>query len=189
MKALIISAHPDDEILGCGSTTSKLRSFGHTVDTFIIGNGRGSPLDNRFDSRPLLDLVERIEKRIELLQPSRIYTHSACDLNVDHSMVHKAVLTATRPVPGQIVKEVYCFETVSSTEWNFDVSFKPNLYETISYADLIYKIGELRRLYQEEMREAPHPRSTDTLIHLAAWRGSTVGAQYAEAFEVIREIR
>lgn len=39
MNFLIIAAHPDDEILGCGGTTAKLVEGGHMVYTLILGEG------------------------------------------------------------------------------------------------------------------------------------------------------
>ena len=38
-KILVVAAHPDDEILGCGGTTSKLAQKGDTVYTLILGKG------------------------------------------------------------------------------------------------------------------------------------------------------
>ena len=51
--------------------------------------------------------------------PDVVYTHHAGDLNVDHRVTSLAVLTATRPLPASIVREVYAFEVPSSTEWAF----------------------------------------------------------------------
>lgn len=39
MKILIIAAHPDDEILGCGGTISRLINEGHTAFSLILGEG------------------------------------------------------------------------------------------------------------------------------------------------------
>ena len=75
--------------------------------------------DNRFDTVSLLDIVKAVEKRIGQLRPSIVYTHHGGDLNVDHQITYRAVLTATRPMADQPVREIYAFETVSSTEWNF----------------------------------------------------------------------
>ena len=49
------------------------------------------------------------------------------------------------------------------------------------------KINALKE-YQNEMRSWPHSRSIETVGHLMRWRGSTVGLEAAESFEVIREI-
>jgi LmbE family N-acetylglucosaminyl deacetylase len=39
MKILIIAAHPDDEVLGCGGTIAKLVEKGYEVFTLILGEG------------------------------------------------------------------------------------------------------------------------------------------------------
>ena len=57
--------------------------------------------DNRFDTVPLLDVVKIVEGLVERLAPRTIYTHHAGDLNVDHGVIHRAVMTATgRPATG-----------------------------------------------------------------------------------------
>ncbi|PCJ61788.1 MAG: GlcNAc-PI de-N-acetylase [Planctomycetota bacterium] len=39
MNILIIAAHPDDEVLGCGGVMAKLSSEGHDVHVLILGEG------------------------------------------------------------------------------------------------------------------------------------------------------
>ena len=39
MKILIISAHPDDEVLGCGGSMVKWAKLGHDVHVLIMGEG------------------------------------------------------------------------------------------------------------------------------------------------------
>jgi len=48
-----------------------------------------------------------------------VYTHHQGDLNIDHALVSRAVITATRPLSLESVPEVYAFEVPSSTEWMF----------------------------------------------------------------------
>ena len=71
--------------------------------------------DNRLDSLDRLDLIKRIEERIELHQPDCVYVHHSGDVNVDHRRLHEAVVTACRPVPGHVVKRLLSFEVASST--------------------------------------------------------------------------
>ncbi len=52
--------------------------------------------DNKMDSVPLLDITQSIEKKISEVKPDIIYTHHIGDLNIDHQITHKAVMTACR---------------------------------------------------------------------------------------------
>jgi N-acetylglucosamine malate deacetylase 1 len=145
--------------------------------------------DNKMDSIPLLEIIKEIEKAIMNLQPEVIYTHHIGDLNVDHQVTHKAVITACRPQPDFCVKEIYAFEVLSSTEWQTPgvESFNPNVFVDITdYIDIKKQVLEV---YSEEMRQPPHSRSIDNALRLNALRGNSVGVDYAEAFELIRMIR
>lgn len=42
MGVLVVAAHPDDEILGCGATLARLAQAGETVDILILGEGAAS---------------------------------------------------------------------------------------------------------------------------------------------------
>jgi LmbE family N-acetylglucosaminyl deacetylase len=145
--------------------------------------------DNRFDSVDLLNIIKVLEKYIEKIKPDVIYTHHYGDLNVDHRKTYEAVLTATRPIEEDCVKEIYCFETVSSTEWNFEYikPFKPNYFVDITKT-LGIKLKAME-CYKSELRDFPHPRSIENLEASAKKWGSVVGLKYAEAFEVMRIIK
>jgi len=226
MDALIVAAHPDDEVLGCGGTVAGMVREGSSVYIAILGEGITSRYDereradrglvdalharsrqaagilgaaelfthnlpdNRFDTVPLLDIVKIVEGLIESLKPEVIYTHHGGDLNIDHAIVHRAVLTASRPLADCPVKRLYAFEVPSSTEWSFgqlQPVFRPNVFTDIS-ATLETKI-EAMGLYEDEARPFPHPRSPEALRAIARKWGSTAGMEAAEAFELIREVR
>lgn len=146
--------------------------------------------DNRFDQVDLLDIVKVVENKVREIQPEIIYTHYSGDLNVDHQYTARAVLTATRPIGNQPVKEIYAFETLSSTEWNFDYSnqsgFSPNVY--IDITDYYFKKEQAMKCYVSELCEWPHPRSLDGMDILSKYRGMSVGENRAEAFMLIRKI-
>ena len=52
--------------------------------------------DNRFDTVPLLDVIKIVEDLVKRFQPQVVYTHHGGDLNIDHVITSRAVLTATR---------------------------------------------------------------------------------------------
>lgn len=144
--------------------------------------------DNRLDSLPLIEVIQRIEPIVRKLRPNIIYTHHHGDLNVDHRITHQAVLTACRPMPGCTVQAIYAFEVMSSTDWATPTAqpFIPNHYVDIS-AQLSTKLDAIKA-YQLEMRDAPHSRSTEHLNMLARHRGYSVGMMAAEAFMTIRTL-
>ena len=183
MIFLVIAAHPDDEILGCGGTTARLRAEGHTVHERIIGKGRGDELDQRFDTQPLLHYIQQIEGWIQELQPEIVYSHWRGDLNRDHKIIAEAVEVATRPLPGCPVKEVYAFEIPG------DRQFVPDTWVPLEHEHGMNKTWRMNKEYQAEMRKWPHPRSIEGIWMQAQYRGMQCGHEYAEAFQVVRIVR
>jgi len=145
--------------------------------------------DNSMDSVPILKIIQFIEKKINKVKPDAIFTHFESDLNVDHQITSKAVITACRPIKNQSVKSILFFEILSSSEWNISIknkSFKPNYYVDIGKS-LKSKIKALK-YYKREMRKWPHPRSIQGVKLLSKTRGSSVGLSHAEAFILGRHI-
>ncbi len=215
---LVVAAHPDDEVLGCGGTIARHAAEGDIVHVVFLADGEGArqgvsadatagregaaatalrilgaavPIflgleDNRLDAYALLDIVRPVEKVLAALEPDVVYTHHGGDLNIDHELAYRAVMTACRPLPGSPTREIYSFEVVSSTEWGGPGvrDFTPQMYVDIS-AYLALKRQALAA-YGEEMRAAPHARSIENVAALAAYRGGSVGVAAAEAFMVMR---
>ena len=143
--------------------------------------------DNRFDSVSLLDIVKAIEEIKSQIKPDTIFTHYQKDLNIDHQKTYQAVITATRPMQGESVKEIYSFDILSSTEWNYPISFSPDFYVDINgYLD---KKIEAMKCYNSELRDYPHPRSLKGIELSAKYWGMRVGLEYAEAFSIVRIIK
>jgi LmbE family N-acetylglucosaminyl deacetylase len=144
--------------------------------------------DNRFDSIPILDIIKVVEKEKISFSPEVIFTHHGGDLNIDHQITFKAVVTASRPTKNESVKSILSFETFSGTEWqvtNHPQIYRPNLYIEISKENL-----EAKKLAMEsyflERRDFPHPRSSESLEISAQKNGITVGYKLAESFCIIR---
>ncbi len=143
--------------------------------------------DNRFDSVDLLDIVKVVSKVKDEIKPDIIFTHYEHDLNIDHQRTYKAVLTATRPMQNECVKEIYSFEILSSTEWNYPISFSPDTYYDIGNT-LDLKIKAMTE-YKSEFCEYPHPRSLEGIELNAKYQGMRVGKKAVEAFKSIRVLR
>jgi LmbE family N-acetylglucosaminyl deacetylase len=221
---LVVAAHPDDEILGCGGTVARLANEGAKVYTLLLGQGiaaRHDSLDkkeyqeqiaklkkcthdangvigvqevfsfdfpdNKFDTVALLDIVKTIEKIKYKIKPDVIFTHYEKDLNIDHRITYEAVITATRPLPGEMVREIYSFEVLSSTEWHYPLAFSPNTFFDISKS-MNLKLEALG-CYKTEVTDYPHPRSLEGVELNAKTWGMKVGVKFAEAFNCVRCIK
>lgn len=138
--------------------------------------------DNRMDSIPLIDVIQKLELITDKVKPNIIYTHHHGDLNVDHRITHQAVMTACRPLPESCVRAIYAFEVMSSTEWATPTQepFLPNYFVDISKYLNIKR--DALNAYHVEMRNVPHSRSFEHLSSLAIHRGNSVGVFAAEAF-------
>ena len=218
---LVVAAHPDDEVIGCGGFIAKQTQNGYPVHIVFMSNGvssrelgdhkkllnlilqrkenaiKASKIlgakstkfldfpDNSMDSVPLLNVAKELEKVVRKLNPSIIITHSKSDLNIDHRVTHEAVLISSRPKPGNEVQKIMFFEIPSSTNWN-PTSPQFNPLEFVDVTEFINKKIDALNCYGSEICPTPHTRSLDGILALNKYRGTTVGKNLAEAFEIGR---
>lgn len=145
--------------------------------------------DQRIDARPFLDLVRDVEKAIDKFKPDVIYTHNPHDLNLDHELVARAVVTACRP-GKTTAKRILAFEIPSSTECLPPACgrpFEPNVFVEVETRHMERKLTALM-CYQDEVRPFPNGRSGVAVKALAQWRGVCAGVMEAESFMLIREV-
>ena len=211
-RVLVIAAHPDDELLGCGGTLALHARAGDEVTAVIACEGESlrygpggagqaehmrraartlglvesRPLgfpDQRLDTQSLLDLIVPLERTVRELRPSVIYCQFGGDANQDHELLFRAALVATRPIEP-FIEAVYAFDTASSTEWGYPRSFIPDTWVDIS-TTLEQKIAAMA-CYESEVRPYPHPRSLDALRHRARAWGNQCCMDAAEVFMTVR---
>lgn len=125
-NVLIVAAHPDDEVLGCGGTMHRLTQYGHTVTTCILASEAGSregrpglaeltqhtlraqvvlnaspPILGLFpnielNNVPHLALVKFIEDAFRATRAEVVFTHHPADINNDHLHTSIACQAAAR---------------------------------------------------------------------------------------------
>ena len=141
--------------------------------------------DNQLDDYPLLEIIKKTEKIIYKYKPDIIYTHFNGDLNIDHQIISRAVVTAARPVLKKNIKKIYLMEILSSSNLMLDEknSFCPNSYVDISNFISIKK--KCLIIYKKEMMTFPQIRSIKSIINLNSYRGSEISTKYAEAFKIL----
>ena len=68
-KILIIAAHPDDEILGCGGTIAKLKDT-HEIKVLFMTNGVSARGENKIKIKKRRDACENLFKYLNICKPT-----------------------------------------------------------------------------------------------------------------------
>ena len=87
------------------------------------------------------------------------------------------------------VRRVLSYEVLSSTDAappHPNAAFIPNVFSDVT-SHIEGKL-EIMALYETEIQSDPMPRSMSVIRALARYRGATIGAEYAEAFMLVREL-
>lgn len=219
-RVLIIAPHADDEVLGCGGTMARHVDNGDEVHVLVttLGDPQIYPREvqeklhqelsaahdvlgvstvqfleffaPKLDTIPGYELAGAIDGVIRSLQPNIIYVPHRGDLHRDHQEVYQATLVAARPINGCSVRQIFCYETLSETEWAAplgDQTFIPTVFVNIT--DYLERKIKAMGCYESQLKQPPHPRSLEALTALAKLRGATANLLAAEAFMLVREIR
>ncbi len=155
------------------------------IDSFIWDFP--APRLNTFES---YKISNKITKLINKIKPEIVYLPHRGDIHLDHKVVFESALVALRPNNNFIVNEIYCYETLSETEWAqpfSDTVFFPNHFNIVSKKDMQNKLKAMS-MYKSQLKEFPNPRSLKAIENLARLRGSTINQDFAESFYLIRKI-
>lgn len=135
-------------------------------------------------------LLTSIEPVVQQVCPEVAYLPHAGDLHQDHRTVAHAANIALRSISASFVRRILAYEIPSSTDQVFPGSapaFAPNVYLDITN-HLERKLAAMAA-YQRESRPFPHPRSPEMQRAHAQRRGAQCGAEAAEAYMLLRELR
>jgi LmbE family N-acetylglucosaminyl deacetylase len=85
VRILVVAAHPDDEVLGCGGTIARMADLGHEVYAAILGEGVTSRSPSREDADPgLVDtLHQECRQAAEFLGVRELFAHGLPDNRFD----------------------------------------------------------------------------------------------------------
>lgn len=143
----------------------------------------------RLDTIPQYKLNGILTDIVDTVQPDEVFIPHRGDMHRDHQIVADAAMVALRPNRSHKAKRVLAYEVLSETDWNIpntQNAFIPNVYEDIT-KQINFKLMAMEG-YKSQLREYPAARSLEGIKALAVHRGVTVGAKYAEAFMLIREV-
>ena len=218
---IVVSAHPDDEILGVGGTLMKHKKK-EDVITWIIAteinikmgfskdqiNSRKKEIEQiknkigiskvhnfnypttSLSSSSVNELIPKISEIFKKCKPEIIYVVNRSDAHSDHRHLFNAVFACTKSFRHNYIKKVLMYECISETEFAPALpenQFIPNYFVNITN-EIDDKI-KLMEVYKSELGIHPFPRSIENIKALAKYRGAMVGANYAEAFSVLKIIK
>ncbi len=142
------------------------------------------------DQFPRYKMSNEISAIIKKIGADTVYIPHRGDCHKDHTIIHECAMVACRPLANCSVKHVYAYETLSETEWGEPVAadfFVPVKYNTFTNEEFQKKLDAMS-CFKSQLYPFPASRSLVAIEALAKYRGCTVSAERAEAFEVLRDI-
>ena len=142
------------------------------------------------DQYPRYKMSNEISSVIKKIGADTVFIPHRGDCHKDHAIIHECAMVACRPLANCTMKRVYAYETLSETEWGEPVEadfFVPVKYNTFTTDAFAVKL-EAMSCFKSQLYPFPASRSLEAIEALAKYRGCTVSAERAEAFEVLREV-
>lgn len=212
-NALVVIAHPDDEVLGCAGLIRKLSSEGKQVSLMFLNNGCNlredfDPANIKSQINAVADLLgasnvvvsnfetaefekysqnsfnNEVATVVKMFEIDTIITHDSNDLHKDHRIVNEAAMVAGRFKSGSKVKNILTFPVISSSDISPTWKFAPNLY--VDIADHLQTKKDAMKLYRTEYNEMVVNRGDDAIETWARFFGLQSNHTYAEAYRIIR---
>ena len=201
MNVVVFSPHPDDAEVLMGGTIAKYAQKGHNVQIVLVTipdqkerRGKESeeaaatlgarlsvldlePYELAFNRR----LVELFDKILKDYQPDVIYTSWLHDSHQDHITVAQTTIAAARKNNCSL----YMYEQALPSGLT-PYSFRAQAFVDISDTILLKKNAVMA--HKSQMAKFGK-QWLDGIIARATYTGCRVNTQYAEAFEVVREIK
>jgi LmbE family N-acetylglucosaminyl deacetylase len=140
------------------------------------------------DQISMTKLVCEISNVFTEFEPTEVLLPHPGDVHSDHRVAFNAASACIKWFRYPSVKRAMTYETLSETEFGInplDKLFAPNLFVDIS--DQLDNKLKLLSIYKSELGSHPFPRSIESVRSLALLRGSQMGTQAAEAFQILRQ--
>ena len=146
-NVVVVAAHPDDEVLGCGGAIARHARLGDRVHVVVVTRGMPEVFSPAFieqgrrelaeahkilnvasvkfldfpapalDTTPGYLVADAIRAVLVEIQPHIVYLPHHGDIHGDHRAVNRATLVAARPNGTLRVSRMLAYETLSESEW------------------------------------------------------------------------
>ncbi len=210
MNVLFLSAHLDDAEAAAGGTISRLLEENHEVtylglslceesvppgfpsdvlaaecqaSTDVLGIPKENLIVRNFPVRRFpehrQEILDELIRVRNTLRPGIAIVPSSSDIHQDHAIVTQEAVRAFRRSASLFG---YDFP------WNVLQTSPLNLFVELGESDLRKKVRALQ-CYKSQLAKPNNCLTEEYVRSLAIERGNRIGRPYAEAFEVIREVR
>jgi len=209
MRILVLSPHADDAEIGMGGTIAKFAADGNTVkivclivpcesiDGKLNSEMKNSRRKEAIRSAELLgaeleildidpyefsfnrEYTKIFDRIIREYRPNKVFSCWEHDSHQDHKVLANIVTAVTRKNDSS----VYMYETMLPGGISSH-GFNPQLYVDIS------RYSKLKRKTIETYDSVFGGKESDieAIMSRSRFRGQQIGVQYAEAFEIVKEI-
>ena len=141
----------------------------------------------KLDTVPMSEMIEKLSKVFQKVKPNIVFVNHPHDIHSDHKIVFQVSMSSLKTFRADFVEKILACEIITETDQApalKENSFTPNVFVDITpYID---KKLQIMSIYKSEVMQYPLPRSLDSIKSLSRYRGSMIGVEYAEAFELMR---
>ena len=200
MNILAFGAHPDDIEIGMGGTLSRFSDAGHNVIGIIATTPPDSAVrtiearnaakilgikiilmeidfEELYFSRKIVQIIDDL---LFKYKPDIVFTHWNNESHQEHNALTNGVIAATRKNSCS----VYMYEQT------LPGGIVPYSFSAEMYIDISKSID--RKINSIRAHKSQHEKLSDSWIQgvkgRAMYRGSQINTEFAEAFQVIKEI-
>jgi LmbE family N-acetylglucosaminyl deacetylase len=197
---LAVGAHPDDIELGCGGTLYKaVQRNAKVIAVFMTKGEKSGEIETRTEESLMAlgslgvtevyfgdfpdteipnnhETIAFLEKFAIKYKPDIVFTHTVNDLHQDHRQVGWLSMAAYRNIP-----KILAYETPRVRP----AQFLPNYFIDITSC-VDRKWAALKcHISQQQKRYLAY----ESTVNLSSFRGSQVGVEAAEAFEIVKYLK
>ena len=143
----------------------------------------------KLDEQGIGQLIVKIGKVLDAIQPDTIYSMFRSDVHTDHRVAFNALYSCAKSFRRPFIKALLMAEVPSETDFAVphpSTAFIPNVFVDIS--DTLNKKIKALSVFKSQLSEFPDARSLEAVEALAKYRGALMHFKAAEAFMLIRQL-
>ncbi len=217
-KILVVCAHPDDEVIGCGGTIAKFSKYAD-VNLLTFTDGESSRLNK--NKKKIIKRRQMLLKSSKILGINNTHQHNFKDNELDtysnleltkliekYLLKYKPDTILTHYKNDLNIDHRKIFRSVITATRPFKNNLIKNIFsfEITSSTELsfynerfnpnlfinieksIEKKKRALNIYKNQFDKKKGLLTVENILNLSKYRGNFIGCKYAEAFEIVRLI-